>query len=136
MLFEHLTVSKAGVWSFPGLLAEGEVVRSPCDGEATTCDATSAANLVISLASVACVSEGEEVERAVAALRVIAEALITVARGTPHLVAGARLPAAEAPPRAVVAGAPPPPPEPFPGQAPRKPISPARPQPARRVPAP
>ncbi|GJP68202.1 hypothetical protein CLOP_g24935 [Closterium sp. NIES-67] len=129
MLFEHLTVSKAGVWSFPGLLAEGEVVRSPCDGEATTCDATSAANLVISLASVACVSEGEEVERAVAALRVIAEALITVARG-------ARLPAAEAPPRAVVAGAPPPPPEPFPGQAPRKPISPARPQPARRVPAP
>ncbi|CAI5536492.1 unnamed protein product [Closterium sp. Naga37s-1] len=106
-----MLASKAGVSSFHVPLAEVEVVQSLCEGEVTTCDATSAANPVISPASVACVSEEEaevEVERVVAALRAIAEARITVARGTIPPGAGARLPAAGARPP-VVAGAPPPP---------------------------
>ncbi|CAI5955928.1 unnamed protein product [Closterium sp. NIES-65] len=102
--------SKAGVLSFHVPLAEEEVVQFLCEGEVTTCAATSAANPVISPASVACVSEEAEaeVERAVAALRAIAEARITVARGMIPLGAGAPLPAAGARPP-VVAGAPPPP---------------------------
>ncbi|CAI5512569.1 unnamed protein product [Closterium sp. Naga37s-1] len=110
MLFELSTASKAGVLSFHVPLAEEEVVQFLCEGEVTTCAATSAANPVISPASVACVSEEAEaeVERAVAALRAIAEARITVARGMIPLGAGAPLPAAGARPP-VVAGAPPPP---------------------------
>ncbi|CAI7910073.1 unnamed protein product [Closterium sp. NIES-53] len=100
--------SKAGVLSFHVPLAEAVVVQCLCEGEATTCDATSAANPVISPASVACVSEEveAEAERAVAALRAIAEARITVVRGMIPPGAGARLPAAAARPP-VVAGAPP-----------------------------
>ncbi|CAI5970493.1 unnamed protein product [Closterium sp. NIES-65] len=107
---DGLDASKAGVLSFHVPLAEEEVVQFLCEGEVTTCAATSAANPVISPASVACVSEEAEaeVERAVAALRAIAEARITVARGMIPLGAGAPLPAAGARPP-VVAGAPPPP---------------------------
>ncbi|CAI5459220.1 unnamed protein product [Closterium sp. Yama58-4] len=103
-LLELLTASKAGVLSFHVPPAEAEVVQCLCEGEATTCVATSAANPVTSPASVACVLEEE---RAAAALRATAEARITVARGTIPPGVGVRLPAAGAPPP-VVAGAPPP----------------------------